>query len=113
MSNIKYLAKYNGPSYASYDLGKMESFNSFYEAKCEMHRRQSMGYGYTTTYRQNEDGLYVLWESEGRYDFPGTTTEDTMDLYSVTAAEGAYRCQPEPFIRLFVGPRGGIRLENY
>jgi hypothetical protein len=113
MSKLRYLATYSGPSFgAGYPFEKMEGFNSLYEVTCEMHRRQTMGYGYTTTYAENADGLYVEWEPEKRYNFPGTTTEDIMELYGVTdKGDGTYFRHDEPSFRLSVGPRGGIARE--
>lgn len=112
---IKYLATYHGPAYFSLGgLDFMEAFTSIQSAKDEMHRRQTMGYSYTTTYNENADGDYVKWEDSARYDFPTTTNEDTMELYGVTESEpGVFVRHNEPSYRLSIGERGGIVKENY
>ncbi len=111
---IKYLATYHGPSYFSFYLENMEAFTSIQAAKDEMWRRQRMSYGYTTTYRENAQGYYVKWEDDVKYDFPGTTSEDTMELYGVTEFEpGVFIRDGEPTYRLSIGERGGIVKENY
>ncbi len=113
---IKYLATYNGPSYGTYGgYGDyFEGFASIQAAKDELDRRQRMEYGYTTTYAENNDDLFVIWESEKRYAFPGTTKDDSMELYAVSdAGQMQYLRDTNPSYRLTVGPRGGIQVEAY
>lgn len=110
----KYLAKYYGPSYFSYGLEEMEAFTSIQAAKDEMWRRLNMSYGYTTMYRENAQGYYVKWEDDIKYDLPGSTNEDTMELYGVTEFEpGVFIRNAEPSYRLSHGPRKGVVKENY
>lgn len=113
---IKYLATYNGPSYGSmggYDE-KMEGFTSIADAKDELDRRQRTGYGYVTTYARNANDLYVPWELDKQYDFPGTTREDFMELYRVQrVGAGLFWLDPDPMYRLTIGSRKGIKVEEW
>lgn len=111
---IKYLATYNGPSYGGWDsYEQMDAFSSIEDARQAMSLRQG-GHDYVTTYKENDDNFYVPW-SRGQYtEFPGTTTEDRMDLYlAVDLDDGEYSRGDDPMYRLTVGPRGGIKVEKW
>lgn len=111
MNKPKYFATYHGPSYYSYDRGRMDGFSSISSARQHMRNRQR-GLDYSDEYRENEDGNMVLWNSSRRMDFPATTQSDYMDLFeAIPNGDGTYG-HSELGYRLSVGPRGGIVVEK-
>lgn len=115
MSKVRYLGIFKDASYSSYDREYMDAYTSIEDAKEAMRSRQSE-YDYVTTYRENADGLHVLWESRRYTIFPATTQSAVMELYKVQDGEsrdGALYVADSPTHRLTIGGRGGVIKENY
>lgn len=113
---IKYLATYQGPSYGSYDAFEvMEGFVSVEAARHAMWNRQSVQFDWVDEYRRNQDGNHVVWATNTRAGFPASSNLDTMELYEVIErySRGDIMINPEPCIRLSVGPRGGVVQEKF
>ncbi|MDQ8703278.1 hypothetical protein RCO28_12380 [Streptomyces sp. LHD-70] len=76
----------------------LESFASIKDAGYELWRRSHMGYG-------EFEYVSADYKRPVRYDTPAVDETASMDLY----APGS----DEPFRRLTLGPRGGVRSESY
>lgn len=108
---IKYLTSYQGPSYGSVYQELMDGEQSLYSAMVSFRRRIVMGYDDVSTYKENPEGTYVIWETDRRVGFPGTTEEDYMDLYYAIPTDGGYTMGDWAY-RISLGPRKGVRSEK-
>jgi hypothetical protein len=108
---IRYAGTYNGPSYFSWEA-EFEGFTSLAEAKNALHERVngSGAFPYEVKTLTEDNFGHVTVTRIEQCLFPATTNEDFIDLYVVGG--NGYRAS-EPYIRLTVGPRGGIIAEKF
>ena len=117
MKRVKYFATYHGPSYGlgyGYDLDRVDAFYSKSEVRAAMHERQKYEADTVVSYVCQPDGFYRKQEEEF-VRFPATTREDFMDVYAALwdAEEEGYEMSSEPEFRVYVGDRGGIKVEAF
>lgn len=109
---IKYFAKYEGPSYGSWDMERLEGFHSLYEAMESMRARQKYECDGVNEYEESADGFHRKTE-ERFVRFPATTPEDKMYVYGALwdSEEEGYIYGDLAYV-ITVGARGGVRSEK-
>jgi hypothetical protein len=113
-AKVRYLGVFNGASYYGYGLDKMDAYTSIEAARTSLFHRLVDEMDYVTTYAENADSEYVVWEKDEFTRFPATTDQDYIDLYKVIEWEdGALSRAAEPYYRLTMGPRKGVKVEKF
>lgn len=108
---VRYLVSYSGPSYSS-DLDRMYAVSSISEAR-QLFRNFRNGAIESPEYWENEDQIYVLWNSS-KYSFTdGTTEMDVMEIWPVAKTEGGYMRSFEPSHLIRSSERGGVIVDKY
>ena len=109
MPKFHVFATYSGPSYGTLDpFDAMEAFTSIAAAREQYTARQeTSGTWGLPVNRVTFSADHSEWtvEDTEHVQFPATTTQDMMELYSPGSAE--------PFARFVAGPRGGAVREDY
>jgi hypothetical protein len=114
MKSIKYFGIYTGPSYGGYS--EVEQLPGFFSTEHAMRyfRDFQAGQVYSNEYMMNNDVEYVLWETDALSNTPATTEGDSMDIYAaIKTSRGTYQRADYPYARLYLGERGGVRIEWY
>lgn len=113
---------YSGPGFASVDFrDNMEAFSSERSAKLSLKARQ---WSTDMVDRVHFDGDGYATISEGEcVECPAATNEDYIDLYHGVAVKHVesssgrewsnWIIDDQPYARLYFGPRGGVRKENF
>lgn len=109
---IRVAGVYSGPGYGTRDpRDGFEGFTSIGEARDRFQGRLATGGGYPLPVRNltvNRDNMITAVD-ERQTRWPGTTAQDTLELYRVFGGEVA----AEPFAKLSAGTRGGVAREDY
>lgn len=117
---------YNGPSYGTFDYrDSLEAFSSERIAWLSLKIRYQ---GYSDVVRRvvfDADGHATI-KVEEYVQIPATTREDYIDLYhgvkdgfwvatrdGKAVTEQLWIIDDQPYARLYFGPRGGVRKENF
>lgn len=111
MKKVKYLGVYTGASYFSYLTEYVMAFSSLAEAR-EAFRDFYDGHVRYDEYRENADGLYVLWERNKHSDTPGASEDDVLYVYAATADDEGYLKEEYASFQISFGKRMGIRTEQ-
>lgn len=109
---IKYFAQYEGPSYSSWGMERLEGFHSLYEAMEAVRARQKYECDGVNEYVEAPDGYHR--ESEERFvRFPATTREDKMYIYWAVwdGDEEGYQYGDLAYL-ITVGPKGGVEAKK-
>ncbi|MDG4783269.1 hypothetical protein O7614_26775 [Micromonospora sp. WMMD961] len=106
----------NGYSHGEMPLDG-ESWPTLADAKADLIDRYHSGYWDSSSRGQvidvDEDGVTRLGESSGSLR-PCVDTETSIDLYpSRRIGRKKWTVGDEPYARLVLGPRGGVRVESY
>lgn len=113
-----YIATFHDVSYGS--LGGLEENGEYLPtigaAMNALHNRYHNGRDAVTRPTWDEYGRITgdvnTWKC-GDFDFPAVTDQATIDLFPIDSSDYGNFAGDSPAIRLSIGPRGGIRRENY
>lgn len=116
MRAVRIAGDYHGPSYGNPGYPSYEGFSSVKQAVDRFRARQetSGSYGLASDELTVSQAGYITHVTPERNEWPGTSAEDTLELYRVFVTDDGERViASEPFARLSAGPRGGVVRENY
>lgn len=114
---------YNGPGFASVDFrDNMEAFSSERIARLSLKIRYQ-GFSDVVRIAEFDDDGYAAIQDEQCMRFDLSSREDYIDLYCgvkvkhVESSSGRewsnWIIDDSPYARLYFGPRGGVRKENF
>jgi hypothetical protein len=111
MATYKYFGQYTDASYGSCGRDYLNGFTSLGDARQYFTSVQE-GEARNVEFIENNNGAYVMWES-GYSRFPATTNAGELYLCrGEKGGDGQYFVTDTPEYRLFVGERGGIKIER-
>lgn len=110
---VKYFVQYSDASYTMLDRQYMSGVSSLVDAKWYFESVQS---GECTQFEfiENDNGKHVPWSLD-TLRTPSTTEAGELWVYDAERDDktGEYLVSAEPMARIFLGERGGVKMDRF